>query len=295
MFAIGGGGFDPAAPGAIGGTTPAAITGTTITATTQFLAADGSAGTVSYGFADDPDTGIFSRSVGVTTFSNNGISVFELQAGGYAILPSTATLSWTSGAIGTSGDAYISRYAAKQLMISGDGTGATTNAGWRLGYSGDSGSAALGPSTATTLSGSNFAIYAAANATYIGSSNGGSVYITPNGSTNKSEWNTTAGHGLAITAGTATTDVAALSITRTNNNAAVATGVDINIVDTLSNAAYIPFQMRNGATNLFKVSKAGLFDAPAYAVNGGAGASGTGTVISAITVVNGLITAITVA
>lgn len=37
MFAIGGGGFDPAAPGAIGGTTPAAITGTTITATTALL------------------------------------------------------------------------------------------------------------------------------------------------------------------------------------------------------------------------------------------------------------------
>lgn len=67
----------------------------------------------------------------------------------------------------------------------------------------------------------------------------------------------TAGLGPAIAAGTATTDVAALSITRTNNNAAVATGVDINITDTLSAAGYLPFQVRNGATALFNVDKSG--------------------------------------
>lgn len=72
-----------------------------------------------------------------------------------------------------------------------------------------------------------------------------------------------AGHGLQIAPGTAVTDVPSLLITRTNNNAAVATGVDINQIDTLSSAGYIPFQLRNGATGLFQVGKAGIVSAAA--------------------------------
>lgn len=45
----------------------------------------------------------------------------------------------------------------------------------------------------------------------------------------------------------------------------------------------------------FSVSNGGLLNAKSYSVNGAAGASGTGTVISSITVVNGIVTAITVA
>ncbi len=60
-----------------------------------------------------------------------------------------------------------------------------------------------------------------------------------------------------MTAGTATSDVASLSITRTNNNAAVATGVDINHVDTLSAAGFLPLKVRNNATILFSLGKAG--------------------------------------
>lgn len=69
-----------------------------------------------------------------------------------------------------------------------------------------------------------------------------------------------AGTGLAIAAGTATTDVAALDISRTNNNAAVATGVKIAFTDTTSAATFKPFQVLGGAsgtTNLLSVDKNG--------------------------------------
>lgn len=69
-----------------------------------------------------------------------------------------------------------------------------------------------------------------------------------------------AGTGLAIAAGTATTDVAALSVTRTNNNAAVATGVKFAFTDTTSASSFLPLQVTGGAsatTNLFSVDKAG--------------------------------------
>ena len=77
-------------------------------------------------------------------------------------------------------------------------------------------------------------------------------------------FSTTAGAGPTIAAGTATTDVAALSVTRTNNNAAVATGVTIAFTDTTSAAGFLPFQVLGGAaaaTNLFKVDKAGVVSA----------------------------------
>lgn len=65
---------------------------------------------------------------------------------------------------------------------------------------------------------------------------------------------------VSITAGTATTDVAALSVTRTNNNAAVATGVKFAFTDTTSAAGFLPFQVTGGAsatTNLLSTSKDG--------------------------------------
>ena len=104
----------------------------------------------------------------------------------------------------------------------------------------------------------------------------------------------TAGAGLRITGGTATTDVAALSITRTNNDAAVATGVKWTFTDTTSAAGFLPFQILGGAaatTNLFKVSKAGKVDAPAYAVGGTDGLASFNGAVTNITVVNGIVTA----
>ena len=106
---------------------------------------------------------------------------------------------------------------------------------------------------------------------------------------------TTAGRGADFSAGTATTDVTAFSITRTNNDAAVVRGVEWKFTDTTSAAGFKAFQIFGGAaaaTNLLSVSKAGLVDAPAYAVAGAAGASFGPGLPTSITVVNGIVTAI---
>ena len=69
-----------------------------------------------------------------------------------------------------------------------------------------------------------------------------------------------AGQGLVFAAGTATTDVAAFSLTRTNNNAAVATGVKWTFTDTTSAGGFLPFQIlggNEGTTNLLNLNKSG--------------------------------------
>lgn len=76
----------------------------------------------------------------------------------------------------------------------------------------------------------------------------------------------TAGRGLDIAAGTATTDVPALSLTRTNNNAAVATGVLWTFTDTSSAATFKPVQILGGAsgtTDLLSLSKEGYLSTQA--------------------------------
>lgn len=68
------------------------------------------------------------------------------------------------------------------------------------------------------------------------------------------------GSTFTIAAGTVTTDIALLSLTRTNNNAAVATGVKIVYTDTTSAAGFLPFQILGGAaatTNCLSVGKTG--------------------------------------
>lgn len=76
------------------------------------------------------------------------------------------------------------------------------------------------------------------------------------------------GQGLLATAGTATTDVKALDITQTWNNAGVAfRGARIVITDTASAAGSLPFSVLGGAagsTNLFSVSKAGAISSPYF-------------------------------
>ena len=74
-------------------------------------------------------------------------------------------------------------------------------------------------------------------------------------------WGTAAGQGLFLGAGTATTDVQALSATQTWNNAAVSfTGLKFTITDTASAAGSLALQILGGAagaTNLFAIDKAG--------------------------------------
>ena len=91
-------------------------------------------------------------------------------------------------------------------------------------------------------------------------------------------WNAATGQGLVMAAGTATTDVAAMSLTRTNNNAAVVTGVKWVFTDTTSAAGFTPLNILGGSagtTIMFYVTKAGQ----AGAQNFGTEANGTaGTV-----------------
>lgn len=90
--------------------------------------------------------------------------------------------------------------------------------------------------------------------------------------------NGTAGQGPSIVGGTATTNVAAFELTRTNNNAAVATGVKFTFTDTSSAAGFLPLQVLGGVagtTNLLSVSKGGLLSA-----SGGLDLNGGGFTIS---------------
>lgn len=85
---------------------------------------------------------------------------------------------------------------------------------------------------------------------------------------------TAAGQGLFVGAGTATTDVQALSLTQTWNNAGVTfTGAKYVITDTASGANSLAWQILGGAagsTNLLSVGKVGRV------VTGGALVVGTG-------------------
>ena len=234
-----------------------------------------------------------------------------LYVGTGPVLADSANLTFNpTGSLLTLGaDVVVSRYGVKQVMISGDGTGATTNAGWIIGHGGSSGYSALwmsnisytggglpsgvtGYTSAVIFSDTNNLFIQAPSASGIlrfGNTTAGGAQVT------KMQLAGTAGLGLSITAGIAVTDVAALSITQTWNNAACATGIKFVLTDTTSAAGALAFQILGGAagaTNLIKVTKAGLVDAPAYSVAGAAGASfGPGGVTS-ITVVNGIVTAI---
>ena len=161
--------------------------------------------------------------------------------------------------IGTSAN-FLFDNSAVRLTV---GTGSGTSAGIVAGYEGtNSGYSAIW-STGTTASNTNYNIRFLGGSpgwsTAINAGTGGQIDLLINNSAKFSQVGT-AGAGPSITAGTATTDVAALSITRTNNNAAVATGVKFAFTDTTSAAGFLPFQVLGGAsatTNLFSVDKSG--------------------------------------
>lgn len=208
-------------------------------------------------------------SIGNTAGATNG----DVKAGKYYIgsgaegifqqdlvrFRSTGSYQWASGANATAaGDTFLTRYAAKQLMISGDGVGATTNAGWIAGYFGTSGTGALWTS-AVTPDVANYAMRSDGGTTIVNASLNGTIgfrianspvaYLRQTGS---------AGEGLSVTAGTATTDVNALNITQTWNDAAVTfTGIKSNVTDTASNSASLLMDLRVGGNSKFTVGKGG--------------------------------------
>ncbi len=199
-----------------------------------------------------------------------------------------------SGTAGLEADSASLLYddTNKRLQI---GSGTTTSVGGLLGYYGATGIGSLWlGGTAASFNNNNFGIAGSTTFTQLNAPSGGSVFIGVDATTKITQTGT-AGAGPSLTAGTATTDVAAMSITRTNNNAAVATGVKWTFTDTTSAAGFLAFQILGGAagtTNLISVSKAGLVDAPAYSAAGSAGVDFGPSVVTSITVKKGIIIAI---
>jgi len=135
--------------------------------------------------------------------------------------------------------------ANKRLSV---GSGSGTSSGLHLGYSLTSGFGAIW-STAVTPASNNYGLLIGQNQTNLNLSGPSAVFniYSSNEGVQKLGWTMTAGRGPTIIGGTATTDVPALEVTRTNNNAAVATGVKFAFTDTTSAAGFLPFQVLGGA------------------------------------------------
>ena len=150
--------------------------------------------------------------LGGQALSPDGALYVKLDSGS-AITGTTITAT-TAFVAGSNTDVYLTRYAAKQLLISGDGTGATTNAGVIVGYLGASGFGALWASTITPTT-ANYGLALQASQTVVNAPSGGSVLIAV-ADGNKIQQTGTAGAGPSITAGTAADNVPrALSISQT--------------------------------------------------------------------------------
>ena len=186
----------------------------------------------------------------------------------------------------TSANLLYTETSGPRLQV---GSGSTTSQGFIFGYTGSSGVSGFW-STGVTLASDNYLLTTDNSNLNINApiSSGQILFRIQN--TLKAGIRATDGEGVFISAGTATTDVAALSITRTNNNAAVATGVKWTFTDTTSAAGFLPFQIlgtSSGAANLFKVTKDGLpiggaaiLIGTTTALTDGAGA-GAGTILNA--------------
>ena len=177
------------------------------------------------------------------------------------------------------------------------GSGSTSSRGWLIGYGGNSTQAGI-YATGDTPSGLNYRFLVSGNNTYvnaIGGGAGGKAYV---GTDNVGQLAVggTAGAGITITAGTAATDVAILSGAGTVNAAGVTfVSYNYDVTYTASAADSLHSRWRGGAagtTVLAHLTKAGTFDATAFSVGGAAGASFGPGLASSITVVNGIVTAI---
>jgi len=171
--------------------------------------------------------------------------------------------------LATSTNFLYSESSGPRLQV---GSGSGTSQGWIIGYQQNTFGGIW--ATSVTPTSTNYTLAESGGVTALNSNTAsGSVglYIT---GTAKLTIAGTAGAGPSITAGTATTDVAALSVTRTNNNAAVATGVNFTFTDTTSAAGFLPLSILGGSagtTNLFSLGKTG---AGTFGASVGAGTTG---------------------
>lgn len=186
----------------------------------------------------------FSGAVGAQFTQNTGYFAAGAASGGDSTITSgtTATSGCTAGGV---------LYSASNLVVCND-TDLTFN-GTTL--------------TATGLTVTNAPTFSALTATRIPIAGTAGLLGDNAGLT----WPGTAGATLVLAGGTAVTDVAAFSLTRTNNDASVATGVKWTFTDTSSAAGFLPFQILGGAagtTNLISVGKTGTVTAPKFKITG---------------------------
>ena len=116
------GGFYSSKAGGGGCTAGSACSGTTIAATTQFAAPAGTVSVPAITLAGDA-SGWYRNASNQWTWTNSTdpyLSIFQSGTSRVRLHPSMA-ISWTASTSVTAEDTVISRYAAKQLMISGEG------------------------------------------------------------------------------------------------------------------------------------------------------------------------------
>lgn len=207
--------------------------------------------------ADGADTSLVRPSDWNASHSLTGLTTGRLIYGGSATeLTDSANLTYSEA-------------SGPRLTV---GSGSTTNVGVIAGYSGTTTYSGLWPqgSTPGPLNGVSFNT---AGKTTVGTSslagtparldlwNDGQIDLVSNSSLKISQLST-AGRGPYITAGTATTDVQALSATQTWNASGVTfTGWKFTITDTASASGSLAMQILGGAsgtTNIFKVDKVGI-------------------------------------
>lgn len=236
------------------------VTGTTITATTKFVSAIYSA-----------DAGGYAELQGTSGAAMMSINATRYVAA-YAskvYIASAYPIGWTSSgdAVSTTADVNISRYAAKQLMISGDGTGtASSNVGWIMGAISGGTYGAIWPSNAAATSSAQTSVLNSnGTTTSLNAPNSGSGLFFTIHDVTKGRFPITDGAGLAITAGTAATDVSAVTVTQTWNEGSTAfTGLKHTFTSTASAAATKMFDYIVGTTSYWAMNKSGIGTMAAY-------------------------------
>lgn len=176
-------------------------------------------------------------------------------SGGSAITGTTITAT-TAFNVGDN-TVWLTKYAAKQLMISGDGVGASTNMGMILGYYGSSGYSAIW-SSSVTPTGTNYAMLMDAGSTvFLNGGPAGALHFRF-ANADRMVMQATAGAGPAITAGTTTANTNyALSITQGWTNA-VASNKAILLNVTTNGGTGNLLELQATGNTAFSVSSVGV-------------------------------------
>ena len=191
-----------------------------------------------------------------TTFSVAGAAAWNA---GHSVAGGTAGSILYVGGTGAlaedNANLKFSTASGPRVQIGSTGT----SAGLVLGYYGSSGFGAIWASTLTPTT-SNYSLFVSSTETYLQAPNG-LVNINAGSRTVGTFWNTL-GRGLELKAGAAASDVQALSVTQTWNNAAISfTGNKFSVTDTASAAGSLHSAWFGGAaaaTPLMSLGKTGV-------------------------------------